>query len=90
MMAMKKLRLKASTSPQPISQFITHLTCPGVFCYNRAKQCENQAAVSLPLSMPTKAPVQQPIWQNHVTFESKVRVAAPLHIFDSGDLKRNQ
>lgn len=39
--------------------------------------------------MPTKAPIQTPLWQNHVTFESKVQVTAPLHHFDS-DLKRTQ
>lgn len=60
----------------------------GVFCYNRAKHRENTEAVTLPTSVPTKAPAQQPIWQNHITFDSKVRVAAPLHFH--GDLKRNQ
>jgi len=61
----------------------------GVFCYNRAKQQENVSSVSLPTTMPTKAPIQTPLWQNHVTFESKVQVTAPLHHFDS-DLKRTQ
>jgi len=63
----------------------------GVFCYNRAKHSENLKAESLPLTVASKAAQAQgaPIWQNHVVFESKVKVAAPLHHFDT-DLKRNQ
>jgi len=61
----------------------------GVFCYNRAKHQENKASESLPVRV-SSAPVKPtPIWQNHITFESKVRVTAPLHHFDT-DLKRNQ
>merc|ERR1719357_2119216 len=54
----------------------------GVFCYNRAKHQENKASETLPLNMPSKPVKQTPIWQNHLTFESKVRVTAPLHQFD--------
>ena len=43
-----------------------------MFCYNRAKHQENKASETLPLNMPSKPVKQTPIWQNHLTFESKV------------------
>jgi len=79
------LFLKNPVTPMNVAGMA--LTMFGVFCYNRAKHQENLAATTLPTKMPT-APTPPYIWQNHITYDSKVQVAAPLHF--AADLKRNQ
>lgn len=59
----------------------------GVFCYNRAKYRENLDQKTLPTMVPKK---QAPsLWDNHLTFDSKVRVTPPSNYF-MGDMSRNQ
>merc|ERR1712051_740113 len=59
----------------------------GVFCYNRAKYRENLDQKTLPTMMSKK---QVPsLWDNHLTFDSKVRVTSPSNYF-IGDMSRNQ
>jgi len=58
----------------------------GVFCYNRAKYRENLKAASLPVAMPKVAP--PPLWQDHLTFESKISLTTPINFM--GDMRRNQ
>lgn len=59
----------------------------GVFCYNRAKYRENLDQKTLPTMMSKK---QVPsLWDNHLTFDSKVRVTSPTNYF-IGDMSRNQ
>lgn len=74
----------------------------GVFCYNRAKHHENKANVTLPTTMSQKfsnnnnntKSSSQPLWKNHLTFDSKVTVATPSsghnQYLGNGGLKRNQ
>lgn len=58
----------------------------GVFCYNRAKYRENLEMKTLPTSLPKK---QAPsLWDNHLTFDSKVTVTSPSNYF-IGDMNRN-
>ena len=61
---------------------------PGVFCYNRAKHQENLNQRTLPVSLPTK-PKAQSLWENHITFESKVTVSPPSNYFME-EMRRNQ
>jgi len=58
----------------------------GVFCYNRAKYRENLEMKTLPTSLPKK---QAPsLWDNHLTFDSKVTVTSPSNYFIGG-MNRN-
>ena len=67
--------------------FLTNSAITGVFCYNRAKYRENLEQKTLPTLMPKK---QTPsLWDNHLTFDSKVRVSSPSNYF-IGDMSRNQ
>lgn len=59
----------------------------GVFCYNRAKYRENLEQKTLPTSMPKKPAPS--LWDNHMTFDSKVTVTSPSSYF-LGDMRRNQ
>ena len=61
--------------------------CSGVFCYNRAKHQENINQRTLPVSLPKKA--SPSLWDNHITFESKVRVQPPSNYFME-EMRRNQ
>jgi len=68
------------------------LAIAGVFCYNMAKYRENQAKDKLPTSF-QKPATSKPLWENHYTFDSKVRVTTPLSYFDTNmnmNMKRNQ
>lgn len=73
----------------------------GVFFYNRAKHSENKSLTTLPTTVSgatnlnnNHKPNQKPLWQDHFTFESKVKVARPVdhtHFFNGQqDLRRNQ
>jgi len=59
----------------------------GVFCYNRAKHRENVNQRTLPVSLPTKSTPS--LWDNHITFESKVTVRPPSNYFME-EMRRNQ
>jgi len=59
----------------------------GVFCYNRAKYRENLQQKTLPTFMPQKKAPS--LWENHLTFDSKVTVTSPSNYF-MGDMRRNQ
>ena len=59
----------------------------GVFCYNRAKYRENLDQKTLPTMMPKKKAPS--LWDNHLTFDSKVKVTSPSNYF-IGDMSRNQ
>jgi len=59
----------------------------GVFCYNRAKHRENINQRTLPVSLPTKPKAS--LWDNHITFESKVTVSPPSNYFME-EMRRNQ
>lgn len=58
----------------------------GVFCYNRAKYRENLEMKTLPTALPKKQPPS--LWDNHLTFDSKVTVTSPSNYF-IGDMNRN-
>ena len=61
--------------------------CSGVFCYNRAKHRENIDQRTLPVSRP---PQPSPsLWDNHLTFDSKVTVRPPSNYFME-EMRRNQ
>lgn len=59
----------------------------GVFCYNRAKHIENTRQKTLPISVPKKP--SPSLWDNHLTFESKVTVKPPSNYF-MDEMRRNQ
>merc|ERR1711994_1219285 len=59
----------------------------GVFCYNRAKHRENIEQKTLPVSMPKKP--SPSLWDNKLTFESKVTVSPPSNYFME-EMRRNQ
>jgi len=59
----------------------------GVFCYNRAKHRENIEQKTLPVSMPKKP--SPSLWDNKLTFESKVTVRPPSNYFME-EMRRNQ
>ena len=64
-----------------------YLMLAGVFCYNRAKHRENVNQRTLPVSLPTKSTPS--LWDNHITFESKVTVRPPSNYFME-EMRRNQ
>ena len=58
-----------------------------MFCYNRAKHRENINQRTLPVSLPTKPKAS--LWDNHITFETKVTVSPPSNYFME-EMRRNQ
>lgn len=58
-----------------------------MFCYNRAKHRENIEQKTLPVSMPKKP--SPSLWDNKLTFESKVTVRPPSNYFME-EMRRNQ